>query len=125
MPVLIISRLCYMSVLYIPKSTPILTEERITQCNLFNALHIRIIHKIRIDIEEHRHIHCLTSIQPLLLKTKALDLAEIRCYLPRSHTVCRYPNDIILGVVCSSVERQCRLTREDSDFALLGCEFPW
>jgi len=95
MPILIISRF----------------EERITQSDLLNALHIRIIDEIRIDIKEHWHVNCLPSIQSLLLETETLDLAEIWRHLRRRNAICRHPNDIVFSLVCSCVERQCRLSR--------------
>lgn len=54
-----------------------LTEECIRQRYRINSPHRRIIHEIRIDEEEYRHIHRLAGIQPLLFKTKTLNLAEI------------------------------------------------
>lgn len=65
MPILIILRL----------------EERITQGNRLYTLHVRIRHKLRINVKEHRHIHRLARIQPLLLKAKALNLTKVRCNL--------------------------------------------
>lgn len=126
MPTLIISRLC-------PKVSSLpttlrahgkLTKERIAQRHLLNAPHVRIIDKVRVDVEEHRHIHRLARIQPLLLKAEALDLAEIRRNLARRHAVCRYPDDILVALVRRRVERQRRLAWEHLDLALLRREFP-
>src|SRR6266496_1584611 len=73
----------------------LLTEKRITQRNLLNSLHIRIVHKIRINIEENRHIHRLPSVQSLFLKAEALNLAKIRSNLSWRNTIRRYPNNIL------------------------------
>lgn len=99
-------------------------EKSITQRQLLNASHIRIIHKIRIDIEEHWHVHRLPSIQPLLLKAETLDLAEVRCDLARRDAVCRHPNDILVTLIRSRVERKRRLAGENLHLALLRYEFP-
>ena len=80
------------------------TEKRVTQRNLLNPPHVRIIHKIRINIKENRHIHRLPSIQPLLLETKTLNLAEVRCNLARRHTIRRHPNYILIRHIRRCVE---------------------
>ena len=90
MPVLIILRL----------------EKCIAQRNSLDSLHINVRHEFRIDIEENRHIHRLARIQPLLLKAKALDLAEIWRHLSRRYRVCCNPNDIFVRLVGRGVERQ-------------------
>lgn len=84
-------------------------EKRITQRQLHNPLHVRIIHKFRINVEEHRHIDRLPSIQPLLLKAKALDLAEIRRYLARCYAVRRHSYYVFAAVIRGCIECQCRL----------------
>lgn len=122
--IIIVSRLCSKSAPFHKLLPGELTEERITQRNLLNAPHIRIIHKVRIDIKEHRHIHCLPSIQPLLLEAKTLDLREIWRHLRRRHTVRSHPNDVIVRPVRRSIECQSRFSRKDSHFALLRHEFP-
>jgi hypothetical protein len=101
-----------------------LTKKCIAQGNLLNPLHVRIIHEIRVNIEENRHIDCLPSIQSLLLKTETLDFAEIRRYLTRGDTVGRHANDILLAFICSCVESESRFTRKYFDLALLGHKFP-
>ena len=87
------------------------TEKRITERNLLNAPHIRIIYKIRIDIEEDRHINRLSCIQPLFLKAKTLNLAKIRRNLSRRNTICCNPNNILVTFVRSSIESQSCFTR--------------
>lgn len=86
-----------------------LTEEGVRQCNRINALHSRIRSEIWVNEEENRHIHRLASIELLLLKAEALDLAEIRCNLAGSHTVCRNSDDIVGALIGCSVEGQCSL----------------
>lgn len=108
MPIFIISRL----------------KKRIAQRNLLNPPHIWVIRKIRIDIKEHRHIHRLPSIQPLLLEAKTLNLREILRHLSRRHAIRRHPNDILIRLICRGIERQCSLTRQDFHLALLRREFP-
>lgn len=108
----------------LPHSKKRLTEEGIAQRHLLNPLHVRVIHKLRINVEEHRHIHRLPSIQSLLLETETLDLAEMRRHLPRCHAVRRYPNDILRRLIRRRVERQRRLTRQNPHFTLLWCEAP-
>jgi len=101
-----------------------LTEERITQRHLLNPLHGWIIHKLRVDVEEDRHIHRLPGIQPLLLEAETLDLAEILRDLARRHAVRRHADDILRRIVRRRVERQRRLAREYAHLALLRREAP-
>jgi hypothetical protein len=101
-----------------------LTEKRITERNLLNPLHIRILHKLRINIKEHRHIHRLPRIQPLFLEAKTLNLAKIRRYLSGRNAVCRHADDIFRRFVRRSIKRECSFTRQDTHFALLGSEGP-
>ena len=82
-----------------------LTKKRITQRDLLNAPHVRVIHKIRINIKENRHINRLARIQPLLLKAKTLNLAKIRRHLSRSNTIRRYADDILVTLIRRRVER--------------------
>lgn len=99
-------------------------EESVAQRHLFNALHIRIIDEVRINIEEDRHIDSLSSVQSLLFEAETLNLGKIRRDLTRSDTVRSNPNDIIVRLIRSSVESERGFSRKDSDFALLGNEFP-
>lgn len=102
-----------------------LTEKRITQRNSLHPTHIQIRQQIRIQIKKHRHIHRLPRVQPLLLKAKTLNLAEIRRRLRRRHAIRRHPNNILIAKICRRVKSQRRLTGEHAHFALLGGEFPW
>jgi hypothetical protein len=79
-------------------------KKRITQRDRFNTLHIRIHDKLGINIKENRHIHRLARIQPLLLKTKTLYLAEIRRHLARRHAVGCDADDVFGGLVGCRVE---------------------
>jgi len=88
-----------------------LTKKCIIQRYRLNALHIRIIHKIRINIKKHRHIHSLPSIQSLLLKAETLNLAEIWRHLSRTDTVGRHTNDVRIRIICCGVERQRSFAR--------------
>jgi hypothetical protein len=101
-----------------------LTEKSVAKGDGVNSPHGRIFYKIRVDKEEYRHVHGLASIQSLLLKTEALDLAKVWGYLRRGHTVCGDPYDIPVALVRCGEESQCCFTREDSDFALLRRELP-
>jgi len=71
-------------------------EEGIAECDRLDTLHVDVRDKLRIDVEEHRHVHCLASIQPLLLEAEALYLAEVWRHLPWRHGVCRYANDVLV-----------------------------
>jgi hypothetical protein len=95
---------CQMSLLIIPR-----LEKRITQRHCLNTLHIWIHNKLRINVKEHRHVHRLTRIQPLLLEAKALDLAEIRRYLSGCYAVRCYANDVFGRFIGRGVECECRL----------------
>jgi hypothetical protein len=86
-------------------------EKRITQRHCLDPLHIRVHDKLGINVKEHRHVHRLARIQSLLLKAKALDLAEIWRYLARRHAVCCYANDIFGRLIGRGVESQCRFAR--------------
>ena len=102
-----------------------LTEERVVQGNGIDALHRRILQELRIDVEEHRHIHRLTLVQPLLLETKALNLAEVRRNLCWCDAICRHSDDIFLfTLVRSSVESQRSFPGQDTHFSLLRRELP-
>jgi len=101
-----------------------LTEKRIIQRDSLNPSHIRIIHKIRINIEEHWHIHGLASIQPLFLKAETLNLAEVWRNLSGTDTVCCYSYDVCVGIVRGGIEGEGGLAWQDTDFSLLRCEFP-
>ncbi|POS81772.1 hypothetical protein EPUL_006058, partial [Erysiphe pulchra] len=63
-----------------------LTEESVVERDGINTLHGRVLQELRIDVEEDWHVHRLALVEPLLLKTETLDLAEIRRNLPRRHT---------------------------------------
>jgi len=99
-------------------------EECITERNLLNALHIDIIHKLRINVKENRHIDRLARIQPLLLEAEALDLAEILRHLSRGNTVCRNTDDVLVRGVRRRVECQRRLSGQHAHFSLLRDKFP-
>ena len=45
--------------------------------------------KLWLDVEEDGHVHCLPSLQPLLLKAEALDLVEVLGHLVGGHVVQR------------------------------------
>lgn len=81
-----------------------LTKESIIQRHSPNILGIDIIHKIGINIKEHRHIHRLPGIQPLLLKAKTLDLAEISSHLSWRDAVCCHAYDVLVRCVRCCVE---------------------
>lgn len=83
------------------------------QRHRLNLANGRIVHKFWINIEEHRHVHRLTRLQPLLLKAKALDLAEIRRNIPRRDGVRRHANQILGALILRLVERQSRLAWPD------------
>jgi hypothetical protein len=69
-------------------------EESITQCNRLNTLHIDVLCKLRIDVEEDWHIHCFSCIQSLLLEAKALNLAKVRGDLSGRNRIGGYANDV-------------------------------
>ena len=69
-------------------------EERIAQCDSLNALHTRILCKLRVNIKEDWHVHRFASIQSLLLKAETLDLAKVWSDLSWCDRICSYANDI-------------------------------
>ena len=69
-------------------------EERITQCDRLDTLHIDVLCKLRVDVEEDCHIHCFSCIQSLLLKAKTLNLAKVWGDLSRRDRVGGYTNDV-------------------------------
>jgi hypothetical protein len=99
-------------------------EKRVTQRHSLNPLHVDIVHKVGVNIEENRHIDRLARVQPLLLKAEALNLAEIRRHLPRRDRVCGNSDDILIRLVGRGVERERGFARENTHFALLGNELP-
>lgn len=99
-------------------------EKGIIQGDCSDIFRIDIVHKLRIDVEEHWHIHCFPSIQTLLLKAKTLDLAEVWCYLAGSHRVCRYSYYIVGRLVRCGVECEGGLAGQHANLALLRYEFP-
>lgn len=80
MPVLIVLRL----------------EEGIAKRDCLDAFHVDVRDELGIDVEEHRHIHCLACIQPLLFEAKALDLAEVWSDLSWCHRVRCNADDIFI-----------------------------
>lgn len=93
------------------RRTQTLTEKCIRQRNSINALHCRILRKIRINEEENRHINRFPSIQLLLLKTETLNFAEVRSNLTRRHTVRRDTDNIRRALVSGRVEGKSSLSR--------------
>lgn len=71
-------------------------KECVTECDRLNTLHVDIRNKLRVNVEEDWHVDRLTSIQPLLLETKALDLTEVRRYLSWCHRVCCDTDDVLV-----------------------------
>ena len=69
-------------------------EERIAQRDRLNTLHVDVLCKLRIDVEEDWHIHCFSCIQSLLLKAKTLNLAKVRGDLSRRNRIGGYANDV-------------------------------
>lgn len=101
-----------------------LTEKCIGQRNSINALHGRVLRKIGVDKEENRHIHRLPSVELLLLETETLNLAEVRRYLTRSHTVGRNAYDVRGALVGRRVECKRSLSGKNTDLSLLRGELP-
>jgi len=101
------------------------TKEGVRQGHSLDALHVQIVHHVRVQVEEDGHIHRLASVQALLFKTEALNLAEIWRHLCRCHTVCGHADDILVALVGRCIESQSRLSRKHPDFSLLGNELPW
>ena len=99
-------------------------EKRITQRYSLDTLHVNIIHKVRVNVKENRHVDRLARVQPLLLKAKALNLAEIGRHLPRRDRVCGHSDNILIGLVGRGVESQRGFAGEHAHFALLGNELP-
>jgi hypothetical protein len=99
-------------------------EERIAQSDSLNALHTRILCELRIDVEEDRHVHCLSSIQPLFLEAETLDLAKVWSDLSWCDRVGGHANNVFWRFIGRGVESEGSLAGKDSDFALLGDEFP-
>lgn len=99
-------------------------EKCITQRNRLNTFHADITRKLRVDVEEYRHVYRLSRIQPLLLEAEALDLREIRRHLARCHAVRSHPNDILLRRVGRRIESERGLAGQNTNFALLGDELP-
>lgn len=101
------------------------TKERVVQSDGVNPLHIRVLQKLRVDVEEDGHVDRLALVQPLLFETETLYLAKVRRDLRRCHTVCCHADDVLLlALVGGSVERQSGLAGQHSYFSLLGREFP-
>ena len=100
------------------------TEECIRQSNGIDPCHSRIINKIRVNKEEHRHIYRFPRVQSLFLKTKTLYLAEIGRYLSGRHAVRGHTDNVFVTFVRRCVEGQGGFAGEDANFALLRGEFP-
>ena len=100
-------------------------EKGIAQRHRLNPLRGDIIGKLRVNVEEYRHIHRLARVQSLLFKAKALDLGEVRRHLSRRHTVRSHPNNVLLRGIGRCIESQRGLAGQDTHFALIGNELPW
>jgi hypothetical protein len=99
-------------------------EECITQSDSLDTLHTRILCELRIDVEEDRHVHCLSSIQPLFLEAETLDLAKVWSDLSWCDRIGGHANNVFRRFVGCGVESKGSFTWEYSDFALLGDKFP-
>ena len=82
------------------------TEKCVVECDSLDASHVRIIDKLRVNVEKHWHIYRLASIQSLLFKAKALYLRKVRCNLAGCDTVRSDADDIVFGGIGCGVERQ-------------------
>ena len=101
------------------------TEKGIAQSDGINLVHRRVIDEVWIDEKENWHIHRLSSIEPLLLKAKALDFAKVGCHLPRRDAVGGHADDVLVALVRCCEECQCCLPRQDANLPLLRSELPW
>lgn len=76
-----------------------LTEKGVRQCNGIYSPHIRVLHEIRINEEENRHVDRLPCIQPLFFETEALYFTKVWRNLWWRNAVCCNANDITLALV--------------------------
>ena len=103
----------------------VLTEEGVVQGDGINVPHCWVFEKVRIDVEEDRHIHCFPFVQTLFFEAKALDLAEVWRNLRRRNTVRGHSDYILIfTLVRCRVECQCCLPGQDSHFSLLRSKLP-
>ena len=100
------------------------TEKGIGQRDRIYFCHRRVVNKVGIDEEEDGHIDGLSSIEPLLFETEALDFAKIWGHLSWSNTIGSDPNDILSTLVRSRIERERCLPWQDADLSLLWSKFP-
>jgi len=82
------------------------TEKCVVECDSLYASHVRIIDKLRVNVEKHRHIHRLASIQSLFLKAEALYLGKVWRNLTGRDAVRSYADDIVFGGIRCGVERE-------------------
>lgn len=85
------------------------TKESVRQGYGINPRHCGVVDKVRVNEEEHGHIHRLASIESLFFETETLYLAKVGSHLRRRNTVCGDTDYILIALVGCRVECQRRL----------------
>lgn len=81
-------------------------KESIREDDVFEEFQLGILTNLRINVEEHRHVHLLVRIQLLLLETEALDFVEIRTRFEWDDVVGTNSNHRLICWVPGSVKGQ-------------------
>lgn len=89
-----------------------------------DVVHLRVCGKFRINVEKYWHIDFFTRKEPLLLKTKALDLVEVNPCLHWCHIVSGNTCDWCFTFVLCCVKSQGTLPRSYTYLTLGRGEFP-
>jgi hypothetical protein len=108
-----------MAVLVVPR-----LEKGIAERDSLDVLHVDIIDKVGINVKKHGHVDRLTRIQPLLLKTEALNLAKIRRDLAGGDRVGGDADNVLVRLVRRRVKGQRRLAGQHTHLALLRHKLP-
>mmetsp|Transcript_27299 Transcript_27299/g.59629 ORF Transcript_27299/g.59629 Transcript_27299/m.59629 type:complete len:205 (+) Transcript_27299:229-843(+) len=99
-------------------------EERIRKSQSVHPLHLGVKCKLRVHVEEDRHVHLLARLQALLLEAEALDLVEVGPRLHGGDVVGAHAGDGGVAQVLCAEEGQHRLPRHAPHLALAGAELP-
>mmetsp|Transcript_3880 Transcript_3880/g.24589 ORF Transcript_3880/g.24589 Transcript_3880/m.24589 type:complete len:344 (+) Transcript_3880:1460-2491(+) len=99
-------------------------EERVRKRDVVHTHHSWIRCKLRIQVEEDRHVDFLFGLQLLLFEAEALYFVEVDTCLLRAYVVGGHASDGCFAGVFCRVKRECAFSWDDGDVSLRRDEFP-